>query len=305
MKGLPLMPAKNSSPTLFSLHWLAFTVYCDERKARDILSMWNLEDTLENKNHGGRGFRRIHEGLNGLKLYTQPIQQRKADDLSKDYDYSKVENWHDLEKVDREVQRDMDREKRRQDITYCSIEMPGECVSSLLPEQIRVVMNYIILEKIKLKITRLDLAFDTQKFRVSTVWNTIMADKITTRASRDSMVRHLNATQTNDGISIGARTSLQFLRIYTKFDQQNHFTGKYTRFELELHDERATHCLLNLLVLPLDQWVTFSMSIARGYIEFHAQWWERFVGDVDKVWLRLEQKTPTVQRLETWLYDQV
>lgn len=290
-------------PAVFSLHWLSFTIYCDERKAREILTMWELEDTLENTNHGGNGFRRIHQGLNGLKFYTQPVSQRKTDESTKDY--GTPESWKDVDKINEQVRRDELREKSRQAITYCLIQMPGECVSTLSPERIREVFNYIISERIKINITRLDLAFDTQIISAKSVWHAIMADRIVTRASRDTFERYLNYTGTNDGISIGSRDSLQYLRIYTKVDEKSIFEGKFVRFELELHDERSTHCLLNLLVKPLHEWSGFCLSILRGYVEFQTKWWQKLVGESEKIWLRLEVKSSSVEKIETWLYDQV
>lgn len=271
--------------------------------------MWNLEDTLEDTKHGGRGFRKIHQGLNAVKLYTQPIQQRKADDKTKEYDTSSPESWDDMDRLNSELERknrDELKEKMRQAITYCNIELPGDAVQQISPNEIRKVFTYIIEKKIKINITRLDVAFDTRKFKVNDVWVALKKDKFKTRASRDSITRHENLTGTNDGISIGSRESLQFLRIYTKLDSESVFGDKpFVRFELELHDERATHCLLNLLVQPLENWAGFCMSLSRGFIEFDAKWWRDLTGDLQKVWLRLEKKIPTIQSAQDWIYEQV
>lgn len=262
------MNVKNQQPALFSIDYLRFTVWEKMSEAMVCMEFLGLDTEPVYTGHGANGFKMLYQGVNGEVVYAIPT---------------------DSEQV------------------YTHFNLPGQAIQRVTPQQLVDLVNYLKSSGWRWKITRLDLAFDTQYFDNDKIWKLIEKDKFKSYVNRENIERRKNVVESADTINIGARSSTQFARIYLKRISEHPIFGDedFTRFELELHDERSQGAILYLAASPLDEWWSIGISHLRGFIDFQVQWWDRWCKGVRPFRLKLERKEPSIERAQQWLETQV
>lgn len=259
---------KYTVPALFQIDYLRFTLWAGFSEALIVLELLGLDHDPEYSGHGGNGFKMLYNGKNGERVGAVPVGS---------------------------------------DSDYTHFDLSGEVCEKITPDAFMSFVDFLKQTEWKKKITRLDFAFDTQNFGNEQIWRTIKQRNFTSYVKEDNIDRRENLTGSEDTIYIGSRDSLQYMRIYVKTIEEHPAFGNepFTRMELELHDERAQAALLWIGTEPIERWAEVGIAHIRGFIEFKAKWWTRFVGQVAAFWLKIEREKPTIERARAWIEEQV
>lgn len=257
----------------FGIDWLTMTIHAPSSVAVAFMQELDIFHQMKDLGHGGRGYKIISKHPTEFKFYQSPQDDRQEH--------------------------------------FC-LEFPSTSLYSIGFEKI---MKFVIhaLKNYRVNITRLDLAFDTQQVDTNMVWAWLSEDRFKSRVKRDGINRHYSLDGSGDTIYVGARTSECMLRVYKKTVENDEiFKDEYfTRFELELKDNRATYIMHNLAFLPMQAtddkrgWVDYYFEIMNGFILFEADEWLELVQTSKKSWFRVLKRKSNVRRTGAWLSKQV
>ncbi len=232
----------------FKIDWLSITVHTDQRISEYIWKQYFRDGLgeLQDKGHGGRGFRRLQFGELGAKVYTQPTN----------------------------------------DGSYFHIELPGQACACVLPQTFSSLFKWLVDmedagEKFKFKVTRIDFAFDYVPFTPQMFREAIEENRVRSLTQRESLkVIDSPIKMREDGSGLGCMTvyfgSSQSARKVRVYNKRGH-----TRLELELRNVRADYVARAVMVHGFDQWLTMAVSHVRDFMDIYetearenlASWW--------------------------------
>lgn len=182
----------------------------------------------------------------------------------------------------------------------CAVNLPGEAC-----ELLGQVALQSLVRELGLKLTRLDLAWDTDVFTpdvVQAAWN---AGAAVTRS------KWYDWRENRDGKTfyIGKRGSDPDVRLMRFYDRRGQ-----TRAEIEVHGKRA-----QLLWGQLDDhdhkhWSQVGLAYVVDFVDFRDRsadanvgrcprlgWWEDFAEGAKRLYLPIPRKAPTLESQEAWL----
>lgn len=180
--------------------------------------------------------------------------------------------------------------------------------------------------KAKGTITRADLAmdlFDGSSPPVSTLQKYVKNGQL---SSQSRHFREVNSGQLQEGILTGHTLYIgaqpQLLRIYDKKQEIRDKTGEiaqvheWVRWELELTDQKARQAVEKLAKgIPLNTVIRGILAShysfktkPKGPVNYHnkarwpnMKWWDKFVGGIPKIPLRVIREKPTFSKKKAWL----
>lgn len=265
----------------FQVDYLTFTVFSSPELLSMILQEWNVDKDIEWLSHGARGYERIAKTSYGLTVYIQPIKQKDV--------------VHD----------------------YFTVELSSTAIQKLAIMHVLRVLDGL-LKKYRVNINRLDLAVDTQSFRVRDFWNYLedaydgfLTDGrkavLETRFHKENIRRITNLTGDGDTVYVGSRESTAMLRVYRKtvLDDGMFQNEPFTRVELELKDTRALASIYKLLMTAPKDWHYHFVELLNGMLLLGWQVWNDWLGSSSKWWLRLIQIEPSFDRAARWIRKQI
>lgn len=276
----------NTNHNRFQIDYLTMTVFASEDKLQSILQEWNADKDIEWLPHGARGYERMAKTVYGLTVYVSPVKQKNIAQ------------------------------------EYFTVELSSTAVQKLAIMHVMRVVDGL-LKTYRVNITRLDLACDTQAFRVRDFWNYIedandgveidgQKTVFETRFHRDNIRRIVDLAQTGDTVYVGSRDSTAMLRVYKKLIEGDELfkdaDGKaeyFTRVELELHDARALASMYKLLMASPKDWHYHFVELLNGMMLLGWSVWNDWLGSSSKWWLRLIQAEPNYERSARWIRKQV
>lgn len=175
------------------------------------------------------------------------------------------------------------------------------------------------------KITRIDLALDIMDSlspSVKTIQDYVKRGQLSTKAHK---FVEINSGRTSDGILTGFTIYIgaapQILRIYDKAQERldnadEIILGKWIRWELELTDKKAQQVavligegkpLARIIRGILSSHYSFKTQYKKKK-EIHnkarlpnMQWWDKFIGQVDKIPLRVTKEKLTLSKKKSWI----
>jgi DNA relaxase NicK len=252
------------------IHWLSFTVHSLSCEASYLYDNF-FKDTfgaLIPLGNGGRGFKEIHTGLCGFKIYLYPINNQHG---------------------------------------YFHIEIPGEACDSLHWEYFPALMIYLQSNYPgKYFFKRIDLAFDNVPFTPQDVEKAITDENVRSLAKRESLeVFNSPFKQKENGeigcytVEFGSRTSERMVRVYNK--------RGFTRLELQAKDDRAHQIGLQLFnILDANNWFPVMISHLRDFIDLDTPWWKEFVAGHGRAYLTTSVPRNTeLERIARWFDKQI
>lgn len=265
----------------FQIDYLTFTVFASAELLPSILREWNVDQDIEWLPHGARGYERLAKTSYGLTCYITPIKQKDV-------------------------------------VTeYFTVELSGTAIQKVAIMHVLRVLDGL-LKTYRVNINRLDLAVDTQAFRVRDFWNYledayegVVTDGqkavLETRFHKENIRRITNLTGDGDTVYVGSRESTAMLRVYRKtlLDDELFKNEPFTRVELELKDTRALASVYKLLMTAPKDWHYHFVELINGMMLLGWQKWQDWLGSSSKWWLRLIQIEPSFERSARWIRKQI
>lgn len=216
-------------------------------------------------------------------------------------------------------------------VYYSDAEVRSECHLEITGQGCREYESYAkhdwstLLElffMLKINITRLDLALDDYKgyFQLSTIIKKIERGEVRSRFKySDELNRRKLKDGTNAGRTVyfGSRKSDIQIRMYDKKKERENeglevLSDHWIRTEIQLRDDRALLAALNLINRDHETG-HYIKGILKNYLTFvnptndsnKSRWpvspfWERFLGDVDKIKLTKVAPDRTIERTKEW-----
>jgi len=250
---------------VFSIDWLRLTIFLTLEAAQPLISILGL-DGLEETGHGGLGFKRVLRGLNGFQVYCEPTSGA----------------------------------------AYISLNLPSKCLQVVGVDRLRLGIDWLceqaLSSGVRWQATRLDLAFDTQKFSVQQFAEAYHSGRVETKSRDWEEIRSKDGSHT---FYVGSRKSSALLRVYHKTDGCSFGDDAFTRVELELKADRAAMALSEIFAAPVDAWASMAAGWLMGFVEVREEWWGVLIEGAKRAWLKLRQNVPTVASIQAWVERQV
>lgn len=240
-----------------------------------MLVILGVDIALEDSGHGGIGFRQMFRGLNGFQLYCEPVNETPT--------------------------------------PYLSVNLPSKCLQNVGFDRVFAAYNWLCekgCEGMRWKVSRADLAFDTQLFTVGQVVHAYRMKKIDTKARYSDEDKEHSYTPKNirgrgHTFYLGSRSSSAFLRVYRKLDGVSFGEQTFTRVELQLMSDRAFAAVLEIMAAPVEDMARMACAWLRGFLSIATKWWQKFVKNIPRSWFKKREPVPTIASIRNWLYHQV
>ena len=274
-----------SSDVKFSFDWWRVTVWASREFLFPLLEILGVarlvsepvipfkpeyEVMLKDAAGGGIGFRRREDGFGGFQLYSSPI----CDDPDQE--------------------------------TYCSINIPAKALLNLGVSSIDRAFAWLCEKEQEIDLrwntTRLDLAADTQAFSVADMVSAYHAGAVKTHSRKWE-----EKTNSDNGHTfyIGSRESERFVRVYHKMDGFSFGREPFTRVELELKGERAAQSFRLLMSKPAVERPALAGGLLLDFMTVDREWWSDLMVGIDRAWIIIRRRIPTIKRALAWLDEQV
>lgn len=166
-----------------------------------------------------------------------------------------------------------------------------------------------LVRELGLKLTRFDMAWDTDIFKP---WEVRVAHAAG-NAVTFSKWHDWRENPEGSTFYVGKRGSDNDVRLVRFYDRRGP-----TRTELEIHGKRAQMFWAQLDMLPLGEWSKFGMAYLVDFVDFRDRseqenvgrcsrldWWESFTSGAGRVALPLPRKAPTLESSQAWVENQV
>lgn len=288
-----------TTETRFAVDWLTFTAFTSDDRINMILQEWLVTDLVA-MGHGGRGYQKISSNAYGLKVYSEPIQNRKTT-VRKDGHGEDFTGFVVTEQITGE--------------NYFTIEIPSEALQVIGIQPIMRVLDGL-MKSYRVNVNRLDLAADHQHFTPAQFWryledcvNDDISDaELITRVRRENIRRVCDLAGEGDTVYMGARKGSQaMLRVYKKTIENDELfqNDPFCRVELELKGQRATMALYQMLMSKPDDWHNHYKALLNGMFQITWTIWINWLDTAKKFWLRLVKFRPSFERASKWLHNQV
>jgi hypothetical protein len=181
-----------------------------------------------------------------------------------------------------------------------AVNLPGEACEMLGTEGLR-----LLVAELGLKVTRLDVAWDTDTMTPELVRNEYHAGNAATHAKK------WRWDESPEGATfyIGKRGSANNSRLVRVYDRRGP-----TRVELELHEKRADMLWQRLAEIELRDWSKVAMSYLVDFVDFRdvgadanvkrcprLDWWADFTAGAARLSMPLPRKAPTLDSTREWI----
>lgn len=188
-----------------------------------------------------------------------------------------------------------------------TIEIPGKACQLIGFIGLRSLLDQLITKYIKVRVNRIDLAFDNCNFTIEDVEKCLIDDNLRSYFKRSTIKIYNNPYEINEigevgtsGITVGGRSSTRYMRIYDKHG--------FTRLELEFKHEKAEQVAGDLFINsnPIDA-LPVALGHVRDYVDFFAEWWEIFVNNYARLYKTLPDnvKEMTLENIKYWFENQI
>ncbi len=185
-----------------------------------------------------------------------------------------------------------------------AVNLPGEAC-----EMLGTAGVLALVRELGLKLTRLDVAWDTETLTPAMVRAAHVAgDAVTFARAWDWRENHEGST-----FYLGKRGSDNDVRLLRVYDRRGP-----TRVELELHGKRAQLLWGVLDQAQLEDWSAGCLAYLVDFVDFRdraadsnvgrcprLEWWEDFTEGAGRLALPLPRKAPTLDSTRDWLEGQV
>lgn len=186
-----------------------------------------------------------------------------------------------------------------------------------------------VIVLLEINVTRLDLAVDDYKgyFTLKQVREKIRRKCVKSRfkdAIEMKKTRLATGESRGETVYFGSGKSMIQIRFYDKLLEREE-AGKivdehitfWQRTEIQMRDERAMSAIL-ILINEVENLGQFICGTLKNYLNFLVEdkdknkarwkvckWWDKFLGDVDKISLTIKQPDNTIERSHDWMTHQV
>lgn len=230
---------------------------------------------LEDQGHGGRFYRSTYKSDLSITLRLDPVG-------------SSVDN------------------------NRCTLELPGKACQMLGFDKLRDLLITFNDYFPKIRVNRIDTAFNNVPFTVQDVENCILDDNLRSYARRSSLKVHHQPFEEvkNDqgeviqegthGLYFGKRSSTRMIRVYDKHG--------YTRLEVEYKHDKAHQVAFDVLLShDVNNALRMALGHLRDYVDFFEEWWTYFMVNYDRLYKTLPQNIQemTVEQIKNWFERQV
>lgn len=260
-----------SGDVKFSLDWWRVTIWCSRSVIAPVLERLGLDVGLKVAPSAGMGFKRREDGLHGFQLYSQPVGDFDGD-------------------------------------TYVSLNFPSKCLQNIGHENLERFVDWLCERGqdigLRWDTTRLDLAFDTQGFKVADVVAAYHDQSLSSVARRAYEIKDCDGSGGHT-FYLGSRESEAMVRVYNKLDGHSFGDESFTRVELELKGKRAAMAFLQVMAAPLQDRRLMAGGLLMGFMTIAADWWTQFTEGVSRSWMILRRSVPTIEAVKKWLHKQV
>lgn len=192
---------------------------------------------------------------------------------------------------------------------------PGTCVN--LPGEACELLGtagvLALVRELGLKLTRLDIAWDTDLFTPADVLAADEAGSSVTHSTYRKWMNERGKKNSGSTFYIGRRGSDSDVRLVRFYDRRGP-----TRVEMELHGKRAQMLWSVLDGAELEDWSQGCLAYLVDFVDFRDRtqdknvgrcdrlpWWEDFTEGAGRLALPLPRKAPTLTSTQRWLEDQV
>lgn len=190
---------------------------------------------------------------------------------------------------------------------HCTIEIPGTACQMLGYQGLANFVQILRLNYEKVRVNRVDVAFDDCDFKVQDVIGCLDDDELRSYFKRETIKTFKNPYELNEknevgtsGLTIGGRSSTRYMRVYDKHG--------YTRLEVEFKSEKADQVAHDIFdckdeVLAL----RFAMGHVMDYVEFFSEWWQYFVSNFERLYAKLPKDVQeiTIEKIKLWFESQI
>jgi len=188
-----------------------------------------------------------------------------------------------------------------------TIEIPGKACQLIGFIGLSSLLDQLNTKYEKVRVNRIDLAFDNCNFTVKDVEDCLLDDNLRSYFKRSTIKIYNNPYEINEvgeigtsGITVGGRSSTRYMRIYDKHG--------FTRLELEFKHDKAVQVALDLFNnnTPEDA-LSMALGHVRDYIDFFTDWWEVFIQDFERLYKTLPEnvKEMNLQNIKLWFENQI
>jgi len=255
---------KSLAPSVFSLDWLRVTIWASYAGIKPFLQIMGADVGMESTGHGGIGFRALYQGLHGFQVYAEPVNEGAV---------------------------------------YVSVSIPGEALHNIGLQKVIQALVWLYEEDFRYKVSRADLAFDTQLFNVQQFEDAYFEGLAVTPSKKWDV--HKSSENNGHTFYVGSRQSLAFLRVYHKVDGDSYGSEPFTRVEMELKGIRADMAISELLAADVSSWSEMACGWLNSFIEIPLPWWAAFLSSAKKSWVKIKRRISTVASMGVWLKNQV
>lgn len=188
-----------------------------------------------------------------------------------------------------------------------TIEIPGTACQLLGFQRLADFLQYLYRLYERVKINRIDLAFDNCGFEPEDFFNAIRNERVRSYVKRDTVKFYSMPYQKDEkgkegtsGLTFGSRSSERYMRIYNKHG--------YTRLEVEFKGDYADQVGCDVLLAgTVDNALRLSMGYLLDFVDVQDEWWLLFKEDYERLFARLGKTVPeyTMEKIKKWFEGQV
>lgn len=185
-----------------------------------------------------------------------------------------------------------------------AVNLPGEAC-----EMLGFAGIVELAAELDLKITRLDLAWDTELMTPQQVMAQHLAGNAVTHAKKTKWMEERGGKASGATFYIGARGGTNNGRLVRFYDRRGP-----TRVELEVHEKRADMLWAMLTKFEAEEWSKLALAYLVDFVDFRDRaadmnvkrcprlsWWEDFVQGASRLALPLPRKAPDLEKQKAWM----
>lgn len=188
-----------------------------------------------------------------------------------------------------------------------AVNLPGEACEMLGTEGLLAIAR-----ELDLKVTRLDLAWDTDVLTPHMVRDAHKAGDSVTHAKKHKWMEEEGGKSSGSTFYLGNRSAnnARLLRVYDRRGP--------TRVELELHEKRADMMWKALESMSPEGWSEAGLHYLVDFVDFRyrsnglnvgrcprVEWWESFTAGASRLVLPIPRKAPDLEAQREWLETSV
>lgn len=220
------------------------------------------------RDFGGRFYKHRYDGLLGVRLYFDPLEQDKSGE------------------------------------THVCFELPGAACDVVTPDKFVLFVRHLNNLAIPFSITRLDIAFDHVPFTPGDLYQHFTAGDLVSLVKRSKhrwLVSGDKKETGEDGCTTFEFGSNQSERMVTCYDKRG-----YTRLEFQCRGDRATLIANDLLQRDYSDWWQCAIGHLRQYADFMFDAWLTFVECTQRFAIRISSaRALSIAKMAKWAEEQL